>query len=130
MALLALSVTLFRRFSGVPKPEGFSAKAHFLETESIFSAKILTQHRRQTSMRAYRTSCFFASVSLGTNVDGRLARPECFLYIETLNGATQMSGAERSRFSPSTQTGKLDLCAPPLPPGFPLRGSARPSRAA
>jgi SRSO17 transposase len=38
--------------------------------------------------------------------------------------------AERSRFSPSTRAGKLDLCTPPLPPGFQPRGAARPSRAA
>ena len=38
--------------------------------------------------------------------------------------------AERSRFSPSAQAGQLDLCAPPLPPGFQPRGSARPGRAA
>jgi SRSO17 transposase len=38
--------------------------------------------------------------------------------------------AERSRFSPSARAGKLDLCAPPLPPGFQSRGAARPSRAA
>jgi SRSO17 transposase len=38
--------------------------------------------------------------------------------------------AERSRFSPSARAGKLDLCTPPLPPGFQPRGAARPSRAA
>lgn len=38
--------------------------------------------------------------------------------------------AERSRFSPSLHVGKLELCAPPLPPGFQPRGSARPGRAA
>lgn len=38
--------------------------------------------------------------------------------------------AERSRFSPSARAGKLDLCAPPIPPGFQPRGSSRPSRAA
>ena len=38
--------------------------------------------------------------------------------------------AERSRFPPSARAGKLDLCAPPLPPGFQPRGSSRPGRAA
>ncbi len=37
---------------------------------------------------------------------------------------------ERSRFSPSARSGKLELCAPPIPPGFQPRGSARPRRAA
>ena len=38
--------------------------------------------------------------------------------------------AERSRFSPAGQAGKLDLCARPLPPSFQPRGSAHPGRAA
>jgi SRSO17 transposase len=38
--------------------------------------------------------------------------------------------AERSRFSPSAHTGKLDLCGTPLPAHFRPRGSPRPRRAA
>jgi len=38
--------------------------------------------------------------------------------------------AERSRFPPSARAGKLELCAPAIPPGFQPRGSARSGRAA
>jgi SRSO17 transposase len=38
--------------------------------------------------------------------------------------------AERSRFSPSAQAGKLDLRTPQIPPDFQPRGSSRPGRAA
>ncbi len=38
--------------------------------------------------------------------------------------------AERSRFPPSARAGKLDLCAPKIPPHFQPRGSARSGRAA
>jgi SRSO17 transposase len=36
--------------------------------------------------------------------------------------------AERSRFSPSTRAGRLELCTPELPPKFKPRGSPRPGR--
>jgi SRSO17 transposase len=38
--------------------------------------------------------------------------------------------AERSRFSPSAHAGRLDLCAPEIPPEFKPRGSPRAGRAA